>query len=140
VTCGYRWALLNLKKVILRKHHFGASLMLTKSVKRPERRGEMLRIRLSTSDAAWIFGSAEAAGMTMSDWARALLLKGKDTPEVRRKRRFSPEIGEAVRSLSDAGSRLQGVLMALASEPSGVVSDLRRVSDQIAQAIEKLGK
>jgi hypothetical protein len=110
------------------------------SAKCTERRGEMLRIRLFTSDAAWIFDSAEAAGMTVSDWARALLLKGKDTPQVRRKRRFPPEVGEAVRCLSDAGSRLQGVLTALAGDPPDVVSDLRQASDQIAQAIEKLGK
>jgi hypothetical protein len=114
--------------------------MRTELVKRTERRGEMLRIRLFTSDAAWIFASAEAAGMTMSDWARAILLKENGTPQVRRKRRFSPEIAEAVRCLSDAGTRLQGVLTALAGEPSGVVSDLRQASDQIAQAIEKLGK
>jgi hypothetical protein len=114
--------------------------MRTESAKRTERRGEMLRIRLFTSDAAWIFDTAEAAGMTMSDWARGVLLKGRGAPQVRRKRRFSPEIGEAVRCLSDAGSRLQGVLTALAGEPSGVVSDLRQASDQIARAIEKLGK
>lgn len=129
-----------LKKVILRKLLLWVDRMLTESAKRTERRGEMLRVRLFTSDAAWIFGSAEAAGMTMSDWARAILLKGTDAPQVRRKRRFSPEIAEAVRCLSAAGSRLQGVLTALAGEPSDVVSDLRQASDQIAQAIEKLGK
>ena len=76
----------------------------------------------------------------MSDWARGILLKGKDTPQVRRKRRFPPEIGEAVRYLSDAGRRLQGVAAASDGLPSSVAAELRQVSEQIARAIEKLGK
>jgi hypothetical protein len=74
-----------------------------------ERRGEIVRVRLTTQESALLSQQAGALGLTISDYIRSKLLAGEDAQvrRVSRQRQLPGDVAEAVRVLSRVGVHLQ---------------------------------
>jgi hypothetical protein len=74
-----------------------------------ERRGEIVRVRLTTQESALLSQQAGALGLTISDYIRSKLLAGEDAQvrRVSRQRQLPGDVAEAVRVLSRVGVNLQ---------------------------------
>jgi predicted TIM-barrel enzyme len=74
-----------------------------------ERRGEIIRVRLTTKEAAALSLQADSAGLTISDFIRSKIVAGEDTQgrRVSRQRQLPGDVAEAVRVLSRIGVNLQ---------------------------------
>ena len=108
-----------------------------------DRRNEILRVRLTTMEMAMLAQQADAAGVTVSDYCRSRLMtdEGNSLDRVGRQRRLTPEMGEAVRTLSRLGLDLlalrqqadsgrQVVLVQQAEEAvSAIVAVLKKFQD-----------
>lgn len=74
-----------------------------------ERRAEIVRVRLTTKEAAVLSLRADAVGLTISDYIRSKIVADEDTPvrRVSRQRQLPSDVAEAVRVLSRVGINLQ---------------------------------
>jgi hypothetical protein len=74
-----------------------------------ERRGEIVRVRLTTKEAAMLSLRADAVGLTVSDYIRSRIVTDEDVPvrRISRQRQLPSDVADAVRVLSRIGVNLQ---------------------------------
>lgn len=74
-----------------------------------ERRGEIVRVRLTTKEAAMLSLRADAVGLTVSDYIRLKIMIDGDAPvrRISRQRQLPSDVAEVVRVLSQIGVSLQ---------------------------------
>jgi hypothetical protein len=106
-----------------------------------ERRGEIVRVRLTTLEAALLSQHAATVGLTVSDYIRSKLLAGEgaQVKQVSRQRQLPGDVAEAVRVLSRIGVNLQ-ILRDLADlDRKGVdIPALNRAATMIVENLKRL--
>jgi hypothetical protein len=106
-----------------------------------ERRGEIVRVRLTTKEAAMLSLRADAVGLTVSDYIRSMIVTDEDAPvrRISRQRQLPSDVAEAVRLLSRIGVNLQ-ILRDLADlDGQGVdIPALRQAAAMIVEILKRL--
>jgi hypothetical protein len=103
------------------------------------RRDETVRVRLTTEESARLAQLADAAGMTVSDFIRWSTLEADAVNRVRRQRRFPKGFGDAVRTLSQVGVKLQELSVNAERSLAPVdLSELREVMALVAETLKRL--
>jgi hypothetical protein len=106
-----------------------------------ERRGEIVRVRLTTKEAAMLSLRADAIGLTVSDYIRSRIVTDEDVPvrRISRQRQLPNDVADAVRVLSRIGVNLQ-VLRDLADlDGQGVdIPALQAAATMIVDMLKRL--